>query len=59
MHELAANLCPNVLELIETFQDNDHYYVVTKFMPAGDLFNFISKQETLPLNEDLTRRLIV
>ena len=58
MKEVNSHSCPNILELIETFEDNDCYYVVTKFMPAGDLFNFISKQETVPLNENITRRII-
>ena len=58
MQEVSSHSCPNILELIETFEDNDCYYVVTKFMPAGDLFNFISKQETLPLNEELTKCVI-
>ena len=58
MQELSSHDCPNVLELIESFEDSDCYYVVTKFMPAGDLFNFISKQEKLPLDEDLTKRII-
>ena len=43
MQELSCSNCPNMLELIESFEDNDCFYVVTKFMLAGDLFNFISK----------------
>lgn len=58
MQVVARHNCTNILELIETFEDNDFFYVVTKFMPAGDLFNFVSKQETLPLDENMTRRII-
>jgi len=43
MKQVARSNCPNILELIETFEDNDCYYVVTKFMPAGDLFNYLNK----------------
>ena len=51
MKQVARSNCPNILELIETFEDNDCYYVVTKFMAAGDLFNYLNKQQTQPLDE--------
>lgn len=59
LDEVTNSECPNILELIESFEDKEHYYIVTKFMPAGDLYNFLSKQKSLPLNENLTRRLIL
>ena len=42
MEEVSCGECPNILELIESFEDKDCFYIVTKFMPGGDLFNFIS-----------------
>lgn len=42
MEEVSCSECPNILELIESFEDKDCFYIVTKFMPGGDLFNFIS-----------------
>lgn len=33
----------NILELIEYFEDVDTLYIVTKFMPAGDLLNYVIK----------------
>ena len=41
MQEVTRKNCPNVLELLESFEDEDAYYVVTKLMGAGDLFNYI------------------
>ena len=59
MEEMSSSDCPYILDLIECFEDKECFYVVTKFMAGGDLFNYISKQETLPLTEDMTRRLIL
>ena len=44
LRECTETRCLNILELIETFQDAEHFYVVTKFMPAGDLLNYVMKQ---------------
>jgi len=44
--EMASVDCKNLLELIEVFEDSEAYYVVTRFMPYGDLFNYICEQES-------------
>ena len=44
LRECTETRCMNILEHIETFQDAEHYFVVTKFMPAGDLLNYVMKQ---------------
>ena len=31
---------------IESFEDDKFYYVVVKYMPAGDLLNYVCKQPT-------------
>ena len=43
MQECAQAKSLNILELIETFEDHDKMYLVTKFMPAGDLLNYSMK----------------
>ena len=35
--------CLNIIEHIETFQDAENFFVVLKFMPAGDLLNYVIK----------------
>ena len=50
--------CMNILELVEVFEDDMAYYVVTKFMPAGDLYNYICKQPDQPLDEEHTKVII-
>ena len=55
---MARKNCPNILELVETFEDHIAYYVVTKFMPAGDLFNYICQQPKQPLEEEQTKSII-
>jgi len=35
-----------ILEMIESFEDAEAIYVVTKYMPAGDLLNYLVKQPT-------------
>lgn len=44
LRECTETRCLNILEHIETFEDAEHYFVVTKFMPAGDLLNYVMKQ---------------
>jgi serine/threonine protein kinase len=49
----------NILEHVETFQDTENYFVVSKFMPAGDLLNYLMKQPVQPLQESQARRIII
>ena len=56
--EMARNNCQNILELVEVFEDNMAYYVVTRFMPSGDLFNYVCQQQSQPLDEDHTKHII-
>lgn len=37
--------------MLEYFEDAQYYYIVTKFMPAGDLLNYLMKQLSQPLPE--------
>ena len=34
-----------MLKLVESFEDTEHYFLVTQFMPAGDLMNYLVKQK--------------
>jgi len=34
----------NIIELIEGFEDAKYLYIVTKFVPAGDLLNYLIMQ---------------
>ena len=56
--EMARENNQNILELVETFEDSIAYYVVTKFMPTGDLFNYICQQKKQPLEEEHTKSII-
>ena len=38
---MARANCENIIELIEVFEDELTLNVVTKFMPSGDLYNYI------------------
>ena len=53
MEEVCRGQCPNMLELIETFEDDTLYYIVTKFMPSGDLLNHLLKRQTRPTEENV------
>ncbi len=43
MEECSNGTAANILEMIESFEDETSLYVVTKFMPAGDLLNYLVK----------------
>ena len=47
----------NILEYVESFEDDKSYYIVMKYMPAGDLYSYIQRIDE-PLNEDHAKRII-
>ena len=51
LRECTEMRCLNIIEHIETFQDAENFFVVSKFMPAGDLLNYVIKQPVQPLPE--------
>ena len=59
MEECSDGSAHNILEIIESFEDDTSQFVVTKFMPAGYLLNYLVKQPTQPLSEDHARKIII
>lgn len=59
LRECTRTLRLNILEHVETFQDAVNYYVVSKFMPAGDLLNYLMKQPVQPLQESHAQQIII
>jgi serine/threonine protein kinase len=51
MEEVCHGQCPNVIELVESFEDETHYYIVTKLQPDGDLLKYLLKNNNQPLEE--------
>lgn len=49
----------NILRLYESFEDNEHFFLVTQFMPAGDLMSYLIKQNQQPLAERHVKKIIV
>lgn len=37
---------PNIIKLIETYQDEHNYYLVEEYCAGGDLYDFIKKQKS-------------
>ena len=35
----------NLLRLVESFEDAEHFFLVTNLMPAGDLMTYCTRQE--------------
>ena len=44
--------------MLECFDDDDSYYLVTPYMSGGDLFRYITKQPDQPLPEQQVKRII-
>ena len=42
---------PNILPLVEVYQKSDTIYLVTKYLPAGSLLNFLNKMPSQFLDE--------
>ena len=51
INKLSSENNQNILRAIETFEDEDYYYIVCELAPAGDLFNYVCKQADQPLQE--------
>ena len=49
----------NLLRLIDSFEDAQFYFMVTKMMPAGDLVTYLTKQEHQPLSEFHTKKIML
>ena len=58
MNQVAHSHCPNILELVETFTDDEFIYIASKFHVGGDLFNYLRKQPNLPLDEEHAKQII-
>lgn len=42
---------PNILEIIATHQQDDHYYIITEFMPHGSLRTLLKEHSPLPIEQ--------
>lgn len=43
---------------METFAEDQAYYIVTELMPMGDLVDYLSRQQFLPLDEENVKHII-
>ena len=55
MKQCAKSEVCNVLELIESFEDDEHFYIVTKFMEGGSLLDHILETHNDTRDEALLR----
>ena len=44
--------------MVDSYEDACNHYIVTKFMPAGDLLNYLQKQPVQPLTEVHAKKII-
>lgn len=55
--EILKNLDhPNIVKLYELYQDEKFYYLITEFLPGGELFDRI--QETKNFSESKASKLM-
>ena len=47
-----------MLQFIESFENDEAFYIVVKYMPAGDLLNYVCEQPNQPLDEEHTKMII-
>ncbi len=45
LRSCTQSQCNGILPLIEHFEDSNHIFIVTKFMPGGDLLNYLMRQQ--------------
>lgn len=51
MQSLARSDCRSILKCLEVFSDNEMHYLVTEYMPHGDLAEHCRRSGTWPLPE--------
>ena len=47
---------PNIIKLIDLFENSDYYYIVLDYMAGNDLFDYL-KLRSFKLNEDRARHI--
>jgi serine/threonine protein kinase len=47
---------PNVVKLIDTFEDSQNFYIVLEYMSGGDLFEFLNRKD-FKITEDQARKI--
>jgi serine/threonine protein kinase len=47
---------PNIINLIDVFENNEYYYIVLDYMEGSDLFDYLSARE-FNLGEDRVREI--
>ena len=50
--------CNNILRTLETFEDEKYYFIVTEYMQAGDLYDYICNLPDQPMNEEHTKSVL-
>lgn len=52
MKRVCRGQVPNVVELLDNFEDGEYFYAVIKFLPTGDLYHYIMRNwKTTPVPE--------
>ena len=54
----STSQATNLLRLVESFEDAEHFFLVTNLMPGGDLLTYCIRQEQQPLSESHTKKII-
>jgi len=47
---------PNIINLVDLFENSDHYYIVLDYMQGGDLYGYLESRQ-YSLKEDRVREL--
>ncbi len=58
MKELSQDECRNVVKCLEVFSDDEMYYLVTEYMPKGDLAEYCRRCDSWPLPEEEAKSII-
>lgn len=57
--ELCRGQAPNMLQLFDSFEDDNSYYTVTRYYPEGDLLNYLARQDEMSqISEDSLKKII-
>ena len=55
---LTRSGTPNVLSALDSFESEDEIFIVTKYMPGGDLLSYLCTLDVQPLDEKKAKKIV-
>ena len=59
MKLVCRGQAPNMIKLLDYFEDSSYFYIITKYVPAGDLQDYVMKKwSRSPMPEKVVKHML-